>query len=89
MVVAHEVWVGVLGSRNAERRQVHHEPLLSSVDIFSFGGGAGRRTARLCVAPERKSEAIGPLDTLIAATALVCAATLVTRNVSEIGRVSG
>jgi tRNA(fMet)-specific endonuclease VapC len=36
---------------------------------------------------ERRGEAIGPLDTLIAGTALVHDASLVTRNVREFARV--
>lgn len=88
-VVAYEVWVGVLGSRNVERRQVQYEQFLSVIDILPFDAAAGRRAADLRVALERKGEAIGPLDTLIAATALAHGATLVTRNVREFGRVPG
>lgn len=88
-VVAYEVWVGVLGSRNAARRQAQYEHFLSVVDILPFDAAAGRRAAELRVALERKGEGIGPLDTLIAATALAHGATLVTRNVREFGRVPG
>jgi len=37
----------------------------------------------------RRGEAIGPLDTLIAGSALAHRATLVTRNVREFARVPG
>lgn len=88
-VVAYEVWVGVLGSQNAPRRQAEYERFLSVVDILPFDAAAGRRAADLRVALERRGEAIGPLDTLIAATALAHGATLVTRNVREFARVPG
>lgn len=88
-VAAYEVWVGVLGSRNAQRRQVEYERFLSMVEVLPFDTAASRRAAELRVALEQKGEAIGPMDTLIAAIALVHGATLVTRNVREFGRVPG
>ena len=88
-VAAYEVWVGVLGLQNAKRRLAKYERFLSVVDILPFDATAGRRAADLRVALERKGEAIGPMDTLIAATALAHGATLVTRNVREFRRVPG
>lgn len=86
-IVAYEVWVGVLGSRDSQRRQAEFERFLTVVAILPFDGAAGRRAAELRVALERRGETIGPMDTLIAATALAHGATLVTRNVREFGRV--
>jgi tRNA(fMet)-specific endonuclease VapC len=43
--------------------------------------------ARIRVELERAGQPIGPLDVLIAATSLAANATLVTRNVSEFGRI--
>lgn len=86
-VTAYEVWVGVLGSQNATRRQIEYERFLALVDVLPFDAVASRRAAQLRIALERKGEGIGPLDTLIAATALVHGATLVTRNVREFARV--
>lgn len=88
-VAAYEVWVGVLGSQNAQRRQAEYERFLSVIEVLPFDAAAGRRAAELRVALERKGEAIGPMDTLIAATALAHGATLVTRNVREFERVPG
>jgi tRNA(fMet)-specific endonuclease VapC len=88
-VAAYEVWVGVLGSQNAMRRQVEYERFLAVVAILPFDAAAGRRAADLRFALERKGELIGPMDTLIAATALAHGATLVTRNVREFDRVPG
>ncbi len=86
-IAAYEVWVGVLGSRNAPDRTARYEAFLSTVRLLPFDGEAGRRAAELRLRLERKGERIGPMDILIAATALVAGATLVTRNLGEFARV--
>ncbi len=88
-IVAYETWVGVLGSQNVKRRQEQFEQLLAVVGVLPFDAGTSRRAAEVRRALERRGEKIGPLDTLIAATALAHGATLVTRNVREFGRVPG
>ncbi len=88
-IVAYEVWIGVLGSRNVARRQPQYEQFLASLEVLAFDSAVGRRAAELRYALERRGEGIGPMDTLIAATALANNATLVTRNVREFGRVQG
>jgi len=87
-VVAYEVWVGVLGSQNERRRQAQYEEFLSSIEVIPFDAAIGRRAAELRHALERRGESIGPLDTLIAGTALALGATLVTRNLKEFGRIA-
>ena len=88
-MVAYEVWIGVLGSQNAQRRQSQLERFLSVVAVVPFDAMVARRAAQLRHGLERRGEGIGPMDTLIAATALAHNATLVTRNVKEFGRVQG
>ena len=88
-IAAYEVWIGVLGSRNAKRREAQYEQFLSVIDVIAFDSAISRRAAELRIALERRGEAIGPLDTLIAATALAWGATLVTRNAGEFGRIAG
>lgn len=88
-VAAYEVWVGVLGSRNAERRQAQYEQFLSTVAVLPFDAIASRCAAEIRHELERSGQRIGPLDTLIAATAVANNATLVTHNVREFGRVRG
>jgi tRNA(fMet)-specific endonuclease VapC len=88
-ISAYEVWVGVLGSQNAKRRREQFEAFLSVVDILPFEAEAGIRAAGLRHSLERGGEAIGPLDTLIAATALAYGGVLVTRNLREFSRVPG
>lgn len=88
-IVAYEAWVGVLGSQNAKRRQAQYEQFLATVEILPFDLPVGRRAAELRLALEPRGEGIGPMDTLIAATALAHNATLVTRNLREFKRVPG
>jgi tRNA(fMet)-specific endonuclease VapC len=88
-IVAYEVWVGVLGSQNARRRQAQYEEFLAAVDVLPFDAAVSRRAAELRRGLERHGEGIGPMDTLIAATALAHDAILVTRNTREFGRVRG
>ena len=88
-VSAYEVWVGVLGSQNPKRRREQFEAFLSVVEILPFDAEAGIRAAELRHSLERGGEAIGPLDTLIAATALAHGGVLVTRNLREFSRVPG
>lgn len=88
-VVAYEVWVGVLGSRNAARRQSQFEQFLSAVPVVALDAVVARRAAQLRHTLERRGEGIGPMDTLIAATALAHNATLVTHNLKEFKRVPG
>jgi tRNA(fMet)-specific endonuclease VapC len=88
-VVAYEVWVGVLGSQNAQRRQSQLERFLSVVGVVPFDSKVAHRAAQLRHALERRGEGIGAMDTLIAATALAHNATLVTRSVKEFARVQG
>jgi tRNA(fMet)-specific endonuclease VapC len=88
-ISVYEVWVGVLGSQNPKRRREQFEAFLSVVDILPFESETGIRAAELRHKLERAGEAIGPLDTLIAATALVSGGVLVTRNLREFSRVPG
>ncbi len=88
-IAAYDVWVGVLGSRDARRRQVQYEQFLAVVAILPFDAAISRRAAELRCALERRGERIGPMDVLIAATALAHNAILVTRNVREFERVHG
>jgi tRNA(fMet)-specific endonuclease VapC len=88
-IVAYEVWVGVLGSQNTKRRQSQYEQFLTAIEVIPFDAAIRRRAAELRCALERRGESIGPLDTLIAGTALASSAALVTRNVKEFSRIAG
>lgn len=59
------------------------------VEILPFEAATGMRAAELRHKLERSGEAIGSLDTLIAATALTSDGVPVTRNVREFARGPG
>jgi tRNA(fMet)-specific endonuclease VapC len=88
-ISAYEVWVGVLGSQNPKRRREQFEAFLSAVELLPFDTEPAMRAAELRHKLERAGEAIGPMDTLIAATALTYGGVLVTRNLREFSRVPG
>ena len=88
-VVLYELQVGVEKSAAPARRRRQLERFAATVRLLPFAAREARAAARIRVALERRGTPIGPLDTLIAATALANGGTLVTRNVSEFGRVPG
>jgi tRNA(fMet)-specific endonuclease VapC len=88
-VVLYELEVGALQSKLAARRRQQLDTLLDAMPVLSFGPAEARAAAQIRAALERGGEGIGPLDTLIAATALASNATLVTHNTREFRRVRG
>ena len=88
-VVVHELEVGVLKSDNPEQRRQQLYTLLTHITILPLGDGEAKTAARVRVKLEAQGQGIGPLDTLIAGTALHHGATLITRNTREFGRVDG
>ena len=88
-VVLHELEVGLLKSDNPDKRRQQLYTLLNVVTLLPLGRGEARSAAQVRVQLERMGQPIGPLDALIAGTALHHGATLVTRNVREFARVDG
>jgi tRNA(fMet)-specific endonuclease VapC len=86
-ISAYETWVGVLGSRSAEQRTIQYQEFLAAIEVLPFDTATARTAAEIRLALQRRGETIGPMDTLIAATALANGATLVTRNLREFSRV--
>lgn len=88
-VVVYELEVGTakLGAPTKRRRLL--DQLVDSLTVLPFGIEEARVGAQIRVELERAGMKIGPLDNLIAATALRHNATLVTHNVGEFGRVKG
>ena len=86
-VVAYELWVGVEKSVEATRRRVQLERFLGVVQVLPFGPREARAAAGLRAALEEAGTPIGPLDTLIAGTAVAHRGILVTGNVREFSRV--
>jgi tRNA(fMet)-specific endonuclease VapC len=88
-IVLYELEVGVIRSTDPVRRREQLDTLLEATRVIPFGPPEARAAARIRGELERSGEGIGPLDTLIAATALASGGTLVTHNTREFRRVRG
>lgn len=88
-VVLYELEVGIERAANAERRRGQLHELTARAALLPFGAPEAEASTRLRTELERRGEPIGPLDTLIAGTALARGAILVTHNTREFGRVTG
>lgn len=88
-VVACELEVGTLRSRNPQQRRRDLNRLLTILNVLSFNREAAYLAARVRFDLERTGAMIGPLDTLIAGTVLAHGATLVTHNTKEFSRIAG
>jgi tRNA(fMet)-specific endonuclease VapC len=88
-IVLYELEVGIARSGNVERRREQLRELVTRSALLTFGPREAEASARLRTELERRGEPIGPLDTLIAGTALARGAMLVTHNTREFGRVPG
>ena len=86
-VSIYELETGIAKSTQPAKRRKQLAALLDAVKILPFDRSAARHAAELRVALEKNGRPIGPLDTLIAGTALAHQATLVTHNTGEFKRV--
>lgn len=88
-VVVYELEYGTLRSKAGDRRRRQLEEGLSRIQQVPFDSRAAVAAARIRFDLERQGMAIGPLDLLIAGTALSRGATLVTHNTADFSRVPG
>jgi tRNA(fMet)-specific endonuclease VapC len=88
-VVLYELEIGIVQSSQTSKRRVELDALLAVVSVLSLNAAAAKHAAELNSVLRRKGAAIGPMDTLIAGTAIAHQATLVTHNTAEFRRVPG
>ena len=88
-VVAYEIETGIAKSAARETRRHQFDELLAMVALWPFGKPELAQAASIRAHLEAAGQPIGPLDTLIAATALANRATLVTHSTREFERVPG
>jgi len=88
-VCVYEIEFGIARSNNPAKRRQQFDNLLDVLTVLPFDQAAATKAAGLRAALAGAGKPIGPLDTLIAGTALAHNATLVTHNVSEFSRVPG
>jgi tRNA(fMet)-specific endonuclease VapC len=88
-VVVHELATGVARSLHAARQREELRRFLQSIRVIALGAEEAEAAAVVRADLATRGQPIGPLDVLIAGTALARGATLVTSNVGEFGRVTG
>jgi tRNA(fMet)-specific endonuclease VapC len=88
-VVVFELEEGIARSYQPKKRRRQLDALLALVTVLPFDQAAARCAAELDAALSAAGTPIGPIDTLIAGSALSRHATLVTHNVREFRRVRG
>lgn len=87
-ISAYELEVGIAKSIQPAKRRRQFDELLRMVTVLPFDRATAAAAARVRAMLEKAGQPIGPLDTLIAGTALAHRATLVTHNTREFRRVS-
>ncbi len=86
-IVLHELETGIAKSVNSTKRRKQLDTFVAAAEFFPFGKAEAECAAGIRSRLEVSGVPIGPMDTLIAATALANQATLVTHNVLEFSRV--
>ncbi|WP_018873991.1 type II toxin-antitoxin system VapC family toxin [Thioalkalivibrio sp. ALJ16] len=86
-IVVFELQTGIAKSSEPDKRQQQLTELLDVVTVLPFDRTTADHAARIRAYLEQQGTPIGPMDTLIAGTALANNATLVTHNVTEFQRV--
>ena len=88
-VVLYELRTGIAKSSAPQKRARQLGALLRHVQVLPFGIEEAQAAAKIRARLEAEGRPIGPMDTLIAGTAVATGATLITRNLKEFGRVPG
>ena len=88
-VVVYELEVGLARSSDSTKRRRQLNSLLQAVNVLNFDRTAAEVAGTIKANLERDGLLIGPMDLLIAGTAMACSGILVTHNHREFGRLSG
>jgi len=88
-VVLYELEVGIALSPQRENRRRALDGLLQATRVLPFDDAAARAAATLRRNLEQAGTPVGPVDTLIAGTAVAHSAILVTHKAGEFSRVRG
>lgn len=87
-IVAYEIEYGTLKIGSTRRREIVSE-LLAGIQQIPFDREAALESARIRIDLEARGLLIGPLDLLIAGTAVSRGAVLATNNTKEFSRIKG
>ncbi|MDP1526839.1 MAG: type II toxin-antitoxin system VapC family toxin [Rhodocyclaceae bacterium] len=88
-IVLYELERGARKQAGGDGRIERLARFIAAVHVLPFDQAAARHAAEIALHLESLGQSIGPMDTLIAATALAQGATLVTHNTNEFARVPG
>lgn len=88
-IVLFDLQVGLAKSTSPAKRSQQLQQLLSRVNLVPFDRAAALAAGTIRAQLEQQGTPIGPMDVLIAGTAVALQGTIVTRNVSEFSRVLG
>ncbi|MCC3565920.1 MULTISPECIES: type II toxin-antitoxin system VapC family toxin [unclassified Microcoleus] len=88
-IVIFELQVGIAKSNSPAKRTQQLQQFLSRVSVIAFDRDAAVAAAIIGAQLEQQGTPIGPIDVLIAGTAVALQGTLVTHNVKEFSRISG
>lgn len=86
-IVVYELEVGIAKSKSPRKRLKQLEEMLSIISVLPFTAKEARSSAVIRAQLERKGIPIGPIDMLIAGTALAHQAILITHNIQEFTRI--
>ena len=88
-IVLFELQVGIAKSTSPTKRIQQLQQILTRINLVQFDVAAANAAATIRAQLEKQGTPIGPMDVLIAGTAVSLQATLVTHNVKEFSRVPG
>lgn len=86
-ITLYELEVGIAKSSNPQKRKRQLESFASYIIILPFDSKEAKASAKIRADLEKQGTPIGPLDNLIAGTALSFNAVLVTHNTKEFSRI--
>ena len=86
-VTLYELGIGLAKSRRQRQRQQQLGEFVDAITVIPFDVGEAQAAAALRAELEQRGQPIGPLDTLLAGTALAHRLTFVTHNTREFARV--
>lgn len=87
-IVAYELEYGTLKVTGTGRRRILSQ-MLDALEVVQLDRKAAREAARIRVELERRGVVVGPLDLLIAGTALSRGDVLATSTIREFSRIKG
>ena len=88
-VVIFELLTGIAKSASPKKRTRQLSSLLDAIKVLPFSIEEAKSSAKIRAQLEKMGTPIGPLDVLIAGTAMANRAVLVSHNLAELNRVYG